>query len=158
MLPFSERSCDQNKDFKRANDKYLYYMDSELRHFPRKKKEDYLKSLQFISEIFCQKTNKQACYRISAVYYNLIMYYAQRNGVLLDGLIYPSANTGAAGMNVVLRKELADANVIKPDYVLMMEMIRDSCDPKKITFDSASEEVIPDTVGNFHFARILTGR
>ena len=72
----------------------------------------------------------------------------------IDGLIYPSANTEAAGMNIVLRKEMVDKNFISCDYAVMLKAHRT---PNKVTslmITQASNEVFVDESGIINFTSI----
>ncbi|MEJ7682268.1 MAG: hypothetical protein WKG06_31345 [Segetibacter sp.] len=57
-----------------------------------------------MSDVFCERENKQYWYRISSAFFNYIMKYGDEQNEKLDGMIYPSANSEAAGMNIVLKK------------------------------------------------------
>lgn len=151
ILPFSEESRVQNKDFEKANDNFTNYLNRGSWSLNEGKNQDYYDALFFMSTIFCQKDSKESCYKISAAYFNIIMEYTDANGMKLDGMIYPSANTGAAGMNIVLRKEVIDGKAAEFDYVVMMVMKRSRDNPKLITFDKVSDDQKPDEAGNFQF-------
>jgi hypothetical protein len=154
ILPFSDISCQQNGDFREANENYHNFLDKQLQNISVSKRKEYLGSLEFISTIFCQTEKKEFCYRISASYFNMIKYNIEANGMFLDGLIYPSANTGAAGMNIALSGEIINENTLEFDNVVMMAMQRNPSDPKRITFEGVSNEAIPDSTGRFKFSNI----
>lgn len=72
----------------------------------------------------------------------------------MDGLIYPSANTEAAGLNIALRKEAVDDGIVQLDCVIMVAMQRDPANPKNICFPLVSDEEPPDEKGNFNFKHV----
>jgi len=154
MLSFSEKSYKQNKDFERAHHHFLPFFEKNIANLSPERKDFCVKALNFMSSVFCQHLSKSLYYRISASYFNVVMMYSTPDGVPIDGLIYPSANTGAAGMNIVLRKELIDDKVLVCDYAAMMTMQRNPSDPKNIHFRPASDTVVPDQKGNFRFPAI----
>jgi hypothetical protein len=75
-------------------------------------------------------------------------------GLSIDGLIYPAANSEAEGMNIVLRKELVDENLLWCDLVVMYSMQRNPSNRKQIVFSEASNSCIPDAAGNLKFNAI----
>jgi hypothetical protein len=150
ILPFSKSSHLKNIDFSDAyNIQKSFINQSE--HLDDIRKNIHLDALEFISDIFCQKNEKRVCYKISATYYNLIEKYLDFNKIPFDGIAYPSANTEAAGMNIVLRKEIVDDGTLSFYYAVMNIMQRNPNNPKDITFKRGSDDAFPDEEGNFHF-------
>ncbi len=62
-------------------------------------------SLEYISDALCELDNKKTWYRISSAFFNYTMRFAKDQNKNIDGMMYPSANTQGAGLNVVLKKE-----------------------------------------------------
>ncbi len=98
----------------------------------------FLEGLEYISSLFCKKDDKKSSYRISAAYFNFIQEVFRVNNQLFDGLVYASANTGAAGMNIVLKKDVIDDGSLELDRVIMTVMQRDPGNPKHIIFPLAA--------------------
>ena len=69
----------------------------------------------------------------------------------VDGFLYPSANTEAAGLNVVLSKKLIDEKVVFCDYIMMYSIQRDPNDLKSIAFLPSSNPAIPNSDGSINF-------
>lgn len=152
-LPFTKRSAARNQDFKQM---YRTY-DKVLRELCNGNDSiyQYLKAfLCFVSEAFCHKNKKQIYYRISAAFYNAIMEISFLENFKIDGLIYPSANSKAEGMNIVLRKEVVDDQSISIDLVVTYVMQRNPFNPKDISFFYVSDGVRPDRNGKFSFSYI----
>lgn len=93
-------------------------------------------------------------YRITATYCDVVTKFLEYNKMFFDGFVYPSANTEADGVNIVLRKELADDDTLTFDYVVMNIMQRAPNNPKEISFLRGSEDVYPDANGNFSIQHI----
>lgn len=109
----------------------------------------HLNALEFISECFCKRNEKEAYYRITSTYCSLIRKWIKYNNMPFDGFIYPSANTEADGVNVALKKELADDGTLLFDYVNITKMIRDPSNPKQLSISLGGGEAFPDKDGNF---------
>jgi len=154
ILPFSSISCKRNSDFKRANENYTKIIFESIDKRYHSARQYFIDSLEFMSDIFCQTNDKQKCYQISASYYNVVNRFFKNKNIYLDGLIYPSANTEASGMNIALRKETVVDGTINCDFVAMMAMQRDPANPKNISFQSVSDEQHPDKNGNFVFRHV----
>lgn len=150
MLAFAPESREKNEDFKRAAE----FHTGLLHKAGVNKMNAFLEGLEYISSIFCKKDDKKSCYRISAAYFNFIQKVFSVNKQPFDGLVYASANTGAAGMNIVLKKDVVDDGSLELDRVIMTVMQRDPGNPKHIIFPQASDEQIPDSEGRFHFKHI----
>jgi hypothetical protein len=152
-LPFTRRSADRNKDFKIMSNEYDNLLleicngDKYVYHFIRN-------FLSFISDTFCQKNKKQFYYRISASFYNAIMEINMRENFGMDGLLYPSANSKAAGMNIALKKDVVDDRSVFIDHVVTYVMQRNPTNPKDINYFPVSDGVCPDSMGKFCFAYI----
>lgn len=153
ILPYSKQSQDRNIDFKNAKENF----DTIIENFASQNKVQnslYIDSLEFISDIFCKKEDKVKYYKISSAYYNFIMNAAAKKNKLIDGLIYPSANTEAAGMNIVLNKELIDDKIIFCDHAVMYKGQRYPNDKKRFSMPKASNEVEISDDGKFCFSSI----
>lgn len=150
MLSFAPETWEKNEDFKRAAEfhkNFIIKKDSE-------KSSRYIEALEYMSRIFFQKDGKRDCYKISAAYFNFVDRAMKANNMPFDGLVYPSANTGGAGMNIVLRKDVIDDGSIQFDFAMMMAMQRDPNNPKHIMFPPASSEEVPDADGRFFFKNV----
>lgn len=154
ILPFSALSCSKNYDFQRANENYLRIIKESFGNDQKEACQYFIDSLSFMSDIFCQITDKDKCYPISSAYYNVLHTFFSNKGIYLDGLVYPSANTEASGMNIVLRKDIIDDGGVYLDMAIMFTMQRDPGNPQHISFVPASEEQRPDEEGNFYFKNI----
>jgi hypothetical protein len=154
ILPFSSLSVEKNDDFKRANENYESMFAETFGDKSSEAIRYFKDSLEFMSDIFCQINNKEKCYPISAAYYNGLYKFSEKKKIYLDGLIYPSANTEAAGMNITLRKETIDDGSVSLDSAIMVKMQRNPSNPKLITFQLVSDEQKPDVHGNFSFKHV----
>ncbi len=109
----------------------------------------YLEVLTFFREVLGVKEDKKIWYKISSAFYNCIMRFGQDEHQKIDGMVYSSANTGKAGTNIVLNKELIENHTIYCDYVQMLIAIRNSSDPTDIRFCSVSDGVTPNADETF---------
>lgn len=153
VLPFSKKSSRHNKDFRQLNK--LFQL--ELRKLTNDDEVEYkylLHFLEFLSEVFCKKKSKQKYYRISSAFYNAIMKLDVTQKFNIEGLIYPSANSKAEGMNVVLQKVVVDEYKLDCDMAIMYKMQRTPNNVKEVFFSYVSNEVSPDSNGNFRFTTI----
>jgi hypothetical protein len=146
ILAFAPESWELNEDFKNAAQNYKNAFLKRGNY-----NEDHLTVLRYFSEIFCKKDDKREFYKISAAYYNVLKTLMRNDNQPFDGLIYSSANTGAAGMNMVLEKALIDNGDIELDYVVMMEMQRSTEDAQQLAFIPTTKSVVPDKHGRFYF-------
>ncbi len=114
-----------------------------------------IKVLEFFSDAFCELENKIIYYRITSAFYNSLLNYEKIYGLEKDGLMYPSANTEAAGINIVLKKELVDNMTLQCTHAIMFSLQKMPNDPKSIKFMPASDDAIPDKEGQLKFGYIL---
>jgi hypothetical protein len=70
---------------------------------------------------------------------------------LYDGLLYPSANTEGAGINLAIYKELIDQKILKCDVVTMYMMNRDPFNAKHLVALPISNNSLVGTNGNLYF-------
>jgi len=164
VLPFSKRSYKKNIDFKLINkefdeilkrlcgdDLFMYYYFKEF--------------LEFMSNIFCKRSKGNIYYKISSAFYNsVVKLFAQKNNKYfnykppsdyhLDGILYPSANTKAEGMNICLSKSVVDDKSIECEMVIMYKMKRCFKNKKNIFYFPASSEAIPDLSNKLCFKAI----
>lgn len=153
ILPYSKESHLQNEDFKELKDQY----DAVLANINKDggtKGENFIKALEFISDIFCTTEDKEKYYKISAAFFNFYMNAATMQNVQIDGLVYPSANTEAAGINIALKKEIIDNEDLYCDKTIMYKGRRLYDKPRHFYFEGASNEI--DVNGNKDFQFILT--
>jgi hypothetical protein len=115
-----------------------------------------------MSNVFCKRGKKDYYYKISAAYFNAVLKvtserkasffnYIPGEDYKIDGIIYPSSNTKAEGMNICLRKETVDNKSVECDWVAMTALQRNPTNQKDITFQPVSNEIIPDENGDLHF-------
>lgn len=116
VFPCSKKSIKSNPHFELAN---RMFDEDLMKHFgqlPTEIREAYLQYckdvIEFMSDVFCKEEEKKYWYRVSAAFVNYILKYAEERNEPIDGLIYPSANSHAKGMNIVLKKELIDTGVL----------------------------------------------
>lgn len=148
MLPFSTISFEKNKDFRILNERIRPYIDTEFHNRPDEKKA-FFEFFEMMCNIFITQEQKQFYYRMSAAFYNALVKRAKKENFKMDGLLYPSANTQASGMNAVLKKELIDNKIIFCEEVSMHEMERHESDPYTVGFLKVSDTLKPDENGNF---------
>lgn len=149
ILPFSKLSNLKNSDMARAAETHrnlvLEYFQSNNLINPH----SHLRALEFISDCFCERNDKEVYYRITSTYCSLVRKWVRHNNMPFDGFMYPSANTEADGVNVALNKELADDGTLLFDYVNITKMIRYPSDPKQLLICLGGSEAFPDKDGNF---------
>ena len=71
-----------------------------------------------------------------------------------DGLIYPSANTDRAGMNIAIKKERIDNNVLQCDLAIMYSMQRSLNNLRNLKFVPASKIAYAEADGKLDFGPI----
>jgi hypothetical protein len=149
VLPFAMTSCERNRDCSKATHEYELILNQCRPHLREGAFEEFKEGLNYVSELFCQRTEREYCYRITANYFNYIMSVTQANGLPLDGLLYPSANSQATGLNLALNKLLIDNNSIEMDHVFMTVIQRHPTHIKEITFAPASNHGKLNVDGSF---------
>lgn len=149
ILPFSELSNLKNADMARAAEVHRNFIFEYFHSNNIINPYGHLKALEFISDCFCQRKDKQVYYRITSTYCSSIRKWVKYNNIPFDGFMYPSANTEADGVNVALNKELADDGTLVFDYVNITKMIRYPSDAKQLTICLGGNEAFPDKDGNF---------
>lgn len=143
----------KNADFKKAKEHFDQII-SNLIGNNAETTEYFNTSLEFISDIFCKYDNKLNYYRISSAYYNFIMNAALKKNLQIDGFVYPSANTGSAGMNIALKKEIVDNKVIYCDLAIMFKGQRTPNLINDFVFAKASNEASVGVDQKFAFTHI----
>jgi hypothetical protein len=146
VLPFSEESCQRNKDFFLIRENMKRFIND--RHGAGSEVEQ---ALQFMSEAFSARMNKQVYYRISSAFYNSLLFYEKLIGKRYDGLLYPSANTECAGLNLVLKKDLVDNGTLRSELAMMFSMQRHPNNSKNLSVMPASNEAYPEEDGTIRF-------
>ena len=149
VLPFSKLSNLKNADMARAAETHRnlileYFQSNNLIN-----SHSHLQALEFISDCFCERNDKEVYYRITSTYCSLVRKWVKYNNMPFDGFMYPSANTEADGVNVALNKELADDGALLFDYVNITKMIRYPSNPKQLSICPGGGEAFPDKDGNF---------
>jgi hypothetical protein len=164
-LPFSQEACNKNpglakareifenklKDICLGNDiKFTFFRDFH----------------EFLSCLFHSNDNKDSSYKITSAFFNTLITFPmerhpnfKKNGepknCSVDGLLYPSASTGALGNNICLKKELLDNKIVTGEEVEMYSFRKYPNSLKESNIISASNRVVPDVNGNFKFAYII---
>lgn len=149
VLPFSKRSTRNNDDFKMMN-KHFRKLLRQAAAYYNEDPTDIEEFLKFISHVYTSPFRKKHYYKISSAFFNAIMYYGEE----IDGLIYPSAMTRAEGMNIAVRKDLIDQQVLNCDLAVMFAMQRTPGKVKDVSFMKASSVAYPDRKGNLKFEYI----
>lgn len=153
LLPYSSSCVSKNPEFKRARENFDPMIASVARDL--NVSVNYVRAyLEFISDIFCIRENKANYYKISSAYVNYILKYAALNNIRVDGIVYSSANTESAGMNIVLNPDLIDSKIIYADMTIMYKAQRKANDHKNFDFTNASNEVKIGPDGKFCFSHI----
>lgn len=147
-LPFSQKSCLKNRSFFRMRAQF----EKILKQEPNGR--EHLQALAFITKAFSARPNKQFYYRISSAFYNTLLHLERTRKVKMDGLIYPSANTEGAGLNLVLKKELVDNKTINFKVATMYVILRDAKNAKSIKAMPASNIPEADSDGRIRFTSI----
>jgi hypothetical protein len=150
VLPFSEECCARNGDIRTIRSNMQSLISKSF-----KDSQEFTVALEFISDAFSTRSNKQAYYRITSAFYNFIQYYERLTGGFRDGIMYPSANTDKAGLNLALKKELIDERILVCDNVLMMSIQRKPNNSKELTIWDCSDMAIPDPNGDIRFKFIV---
>lgn len=150
VLPFSEQSCQKNRDFKRIRETMTGLISNSDRD-----KDEMIKPLEFMSDIFSKRNDKQVYYKISSAFYNSLLFYEKFFETKYDGLIYPSANTEGAGLNIALKKELIDDKTLFCDVATMYSILRSPRNPKNITAVPASNNAWTEDNGRLRFTTIF---
>lgn len=151
VLPFAKAIVGRNPSLMTMREYYNGYLVQQFGAHPANKY--FLDSLEYISDFYCQYENKESCYRIGAAFYNALLKICQNSGHHIDGLVYPSANTLGAGINIVLNAKSVDEK-LKLDWVQMIAMQRNPSDKYDLFFPKVSDEQEPDSDGNFYFKTI----
>lgn len=112
-----------------------------------------IKSLEYMSNVFCESKNKNYYYKISAAYFNTLLFFQKTKVLEFDGLVYPSANTEASGMNVVLKKELVNEKIIYCLNATMYLIKRNPYNSDEISFMPASNTTLVKENGNLYLQK-----
>ncbi len=152
VLPFSKSIANRNPNMVAMREYYNDYLVKQFGNHPAN--QYFLDSLEYISDLYCQYENKTGCYRICAAFYNALLKICRNMSHDIDGLVYPSANTFAAGINIVLNAKSVDEK-LELDWIQMIAMQRNPADECDIFFSHASDEQVPDKNGNFYFKKIV---
>lgn len=149
VLPFSDKCCTKNRDLKNIRDNMKKILMDQP-HYT----DDMFLALEFITDAFCERDNKQHLYKISSAFYNTLCFFEKQINQKMDGLLYPSANTEGAGINIVLKKDLINDKTLYCDVCMMYSISRDPSNPKNLSAYPSSNESWADALGNLHFTTI----
>lgn len=145
-LPFSKISCEKNDDFKRIKENIVIDINSKFEYT-----DEIMQCLEYISDVFCKREEKNKYYKISAAFFNALIFYQHYNKISFDGLIYPSANTEGAGINLALYKELIDEKVLECDVATMYVMKRNPLNLKHLVAVPISNNSWTASNGSLYF-------
>lgn len=129
VLPFSKKCCQVNPRLRKIQ---LGLVPLIQKVMPDNEEE--MKALAFISDCFWTEEKLNMHYRITAAFYNALMFFNEQREMGIDGLMYPSCHTKGVGINLVLKKELIDNKVLtckKLEYGVGM---RNKGNSKKLEF------------------------
>lgn len=104
-LPFLKLACQKNRDFQKIRSEMQLQINTK---FPGDNEP--ITALEYMSDIFSRRNNKKMYYNITSAFFNALLFFEKYKNVSLDGLVYPSANTDGAGMNVALCNSGQDEN------------------------------------------------
>jgi len=149
VVPFSDICILKNPEFKRISDHF-----SDILSHKDLIGSETLEAIRFFSEMFCKVENKLVAYKITSAFYNYLLGIEKESGLKIDGLLYPSANTEGAGLNLVLKKDLVDDKIMNCTHVVMWAIQRTRNDPKHLKVFPISNGAVPDSEGNFRFTYI----
>lgn len=166
VLPFSTIAFNKNSDYRSTNEQFKKHLKAIT-----STNEDYeywFSFLTFMSDVFCQIREKEKYYKISSAFFNSIIKLCNNGGKIfienegrqelnyyqIDGIMYPSANTEASGINICLKKEVIDNSKVEMELAVMYKMNRDKNSFKSLTLVPASSIAIPDELGNLCFKSI----
>lgn len=149
VLPFHVGSIELNENFDflfRNFDTYLQDNSQTTSQYL-----DLKRKVEYLSGLYCKNENKKVAYKITATFHNELrdLFNAKMEDKI-DGLIYPSANTGGEGMNMVLNKEfIANENIVC-DLAVLYHYRRNETNARDISFFPVAE-AIPTSSGELSF-------
>lgn len=146
VLPFSKISNEKNEDFKRVRKNIELDISSKF-----KNTDEIIQALEYMSDIFCKREEKKKYYKISAAFFNSLLFYQYYKNISYDGLLYPSANTEGSGINLALYKSLIDTKVIEGSVATVCMMNRNPNNPKHLIALPISNDSYATKNGNLHF-------
>jgi hypothetical protein len=121
-----------------------------------KNSENTIQALTFMSDVFCEKENKNVYYRITSSFYNCILRIERYLEQYKDGLMYPSANTEKSGANLVLKRGLIDNGTLHCTHAVLYAIQRMPNNPKQLNIGPSSfEDVIPEADGTLRFTKVV---
>ncbi len=146
VLPFAQMSTGRNEDFEPIKKNALRSIQNHFIKSPQ-----LIKDIEYISDLFCTKADKDIVYRITSAFYNALLNFDSS----YDGLAYPSANTEGAGFNVVLNTDLVDNNTLFCDLTMMYSIQRVPNNIKGLKCMPASNIVLPGIDGSLDFSGMI---
>jgi len=153
-LPYAANSIAKNKDFAKAKEQYDRILSGLRSLYGETESQRHIEALEFISELFAATKEKPYAYRVTAAYCDHVRRVLSANEYPLDGILYPSANTEAAGVNMALNTSLVDEGILHMDHAVMFAIQRHPTDRKHITFSDASTAAMIHDDGSIAFERI----
>jgi len=153
VLPHSPIAIQKNPEMKKAKEHFQPLVEDMARqkNIPIEYVNGYL---EFISDLFCMKDNKPNYYKLTSSLVNFLMADFGRQGQHFDGIMYPSANSQSAGINIALHPEVVNQGKVFIDTIIMEKAQRRTTDRKAFDFDKISDEAIILPDGTFSFNHI----
>lgn len=96
-MVFCDEAIESNPDTKRAYEFQLKNLEKD------EMKEFMLRQIKFFSSQYARKVNDHNFYKISVAYTDLLL-----NEANLNGIAFPSVQSGYKGQNIVLKPEVVD--------------------------------------------------
>ncbi len=99
----------------------------------------------YFSELACKSVDRHNSYLLTTAFYHAIKdYYGAETGIL-----YPSSMTEKFGLNIVLSKEIVDADYLQFNEVIMYKVQRSPNNPFHYNSFPCSKLAKPDVQGKF---------
>lgn len=146
VLPFSKISIEKNNDIKNINENISTQINSRFENT-----YEIFTSLKYISDVFCKRVDKNKYYKISFAFFNSLIFYQQYNKTSFDGLLYPSANTEGAGINLAIYKEIIDQKILECDLATIYMVNRNPDNSKHLIALPISNNSLVSPLGNLYF-------
>lgn len=137
-------------DVAEAKSEYLKKMNPPFREFIQGacSAEDYEKCYgfySFISKKAGARFDTRNGYLLTTAFFHAAKEYYGRE----IGIMYSSSMTDNHGLNIVLSRELIDANYLNPDFAIMYRCVRNPQNPTNFLFPIISHEAKINRHGNF---------
>jgi hypothetical protein len=144
ILPFSKNSIEKSKIINVYKDTYMNFLTS-TKFNTKYPFEEYLRLMFFISEMFIQKSRKENFYKLTSGFFNYISKLEGKR----SGLIYPSANTEGAGLNIAIPISHITERKIKCEGAMAYFIDRNPENVKEISIGYIPPYIYIDDNGEF---------